>query len=133
MLSKTTSFRENSNHSHVSSVMGQRSNIDCVTAVCLQRRDQDKNRQVIVSQEMALPFKHILAVILYTMSLFWRRSNIHGMVRIYMCPKKTLSIPAVMLFRGCHRIFFLPTTASSGLSLGWTGSRYLAVLIELLR
>ena len=49
--------------------------------------DQGGNCSSVNSQEMPLSFKHIFAVIPYTMPLFWRRPYIHGMVRIYMCPK----------------------------------------------
>ena len=43
------------------------------------------------SQEMPLSFKHIFAVIPCTMPLFWRRPYIHGIARIYMCPKVMFS------------------------------------------
>ena len=78
----------------VSGVMDQkpllRSNIDYATTVCLQRWRPKRPRRKLPSysslnsQEMPLSFKHIFAVIPYTMPLFWRRPYIHG---IYMCPK----------------------------------------------
>ena len=67
--------------------------VDYATAVCLQRWHAKRPRlklpsySSLNSQEMPLSFKHIFAVIPYTMPLFWRRPYIHGMVRIYMCPK----------------------------------------------
>ena len=63
---------------------------DYATAVCLQRWRAKRLRPSYSSlngQEMPLTFKHIFAVIPYTMPLFWRRPYVHGMVRIYMCPK----------------------------------------------
>ena len=61
-----------------------RSNIDYATAV---RWRAKRPRPSFNSQEMPLSFKHIFAVIPYTMLLFWRRPYIHGMVRKYMCLK----------------------------------------------
>ena len=104
ILYRSSSIRKNSwqlNHSRVSGAMGQkplsRSNIDYTTAVCLQRWRAKRPRRKfpsyssLNSQEMPLSFKHIFAVIPYTMPLFWRRPYIHGIVRIYMCPKDMFS------------------------------------------
>ena len=109
ILSKTTSFRKNSwqlNHSRVSGAMGQkplsRSNMDYATAVCLQRWRAKRPRRklpsysALNSEEMPLSFKHIFALIPYTMPLFGGgggggRPYIHGIVRIYMCPKVMFS------------------------------------------
>ena len=104
ILYKSSNIRKNSwqlNHSRVSGAMGQkplsRSNIDYATAVCLQRWRAKRPRRKLPSysslnsQEMPLSFKHIFAVIPYTMPLFWRRPYIHGIVRIYMCPKVMFS------------------------------------------
>ena len=96
ILSKTTSFRKNSwqlNHSRVSGAMGQkplsRSNRDYATAVCLQRWRAKRPRRKFPSyssnsEEMPLSFKHIFALIPYTMPLFggasvytWHCPNIH--------------------------------------------------------
>ena len=59
------------------------------------------------SQEMPLPFKHIFAIILYTMPLLGRRLYIHGMVRFIPGPKLNVyrrTIPPMMLFRGQPKI-----------------------------
>ena len=94
ILSKTTSFRKNSwqlNHSCVSGAMGQKplswSNMDYATAVCLQRwrpRLKLPSYSSLNSEEMPLSFKHIFALIPYTMPLFggasvytWHCPNIH--------------------------------------------------------
>ena len=99
ILYKSSSIRKNLwklNYSRVSGAMGQKllsqSNIDYATTVCLQcghARRKLPNYSSLNSQEMPLSFKHIFAIIPYTMPLFWRCPYIHGhgMVRIYMCPK----------------------------------------------
>ena len=101
ILYKSSSIRKISwqlNHSRVSGTMGQkplsRSNIDYATAVrwrAKRPRRKLPSYSSLNSQEMPLSFKHIFAVIPYTMLLFWRRPYIHGIVRIYMCPKVMFS------------------------------------------
>ena len=120
ILYKSSSIRKNSwqlNHARVSREIGQkllsRSNIDYATAVSLHRWRAKRPRRKLPSyswlnsQEMPLSFKHIFAVIPYTMPLFlkasvytWHGPNIHvSESNVYR-----RAIPAVMIFPG--RLFF---------------------------
>ena len=101
ILSKTTSFRKYSwqlNHSRVSGATGQkplsRSNMDYATAVCLQRWRAKRPKRTfpsyssLNSEEMPLSFKHIFALIPYTMPRFGGGIRIYMALFEYTCVRK---------------------------------------------